>query len=248
MSATRPLLTIDGNPKVMKGNKLGYMTAILHLAPADVAGTGVNLCPMSTAGCRAGCLNLSGRGGMLSKVTGTNTIQEARKRKSREYVADPVAFVRRLIGEVGKFVKRAERKGAIPCVRLNGTSDVLWERVKVDGKNIMQHFPNVVFYDYTKFPSRKGLPPNYSLTFSLAEDNDAKACVALANKVNVAVVFAVRRSKPLPKSYVLGGKRFKVINGDETDLRFLDRKGVIVGLRAKGKARKDTVSGFVRTP
>lgn len=243
----RPLLTVDGNPKVMKGNKLGYLTAILHLAPADVAGTGVNLCPMSTAGCRALCLNLSGHGGMINPATGTNPVQEARKRKSREYVADPVAFARRLIDEVGKFVKRAERKGAIPCVRLNGTSDILWERVKVDGKTIMEHFPDVVFYDYTKFPSRKGLPKNYSLTFSLAENNEAKACIALAGKVNVAVVFAVARKQPLPKSYVLGGKRFTVINGDETDLRFLDRKGVIVGLRAKGKARKSLGDGFVRT-
>jgi hypothetical protein len=241
-----PLLSVDSNPKVMKGNKLGYLTAILHLAPADVAGTGVNLCPSSTAGCRAMCLNLAGRGGMIG-ASGTNTIQEARKRKSREYVADKVAFARRLIDEIGKFVAKAGRKGAVPCVRLNGTSDIVWERVLVDGKSIMEHFPNVTFYDYSKLANRKDLPSNYSLTFSLAENNDAQACVALNNGMNVAVVFSTRKGKPLPATYSIGGKDWTVIDGDETDLRFLDPKGVIVGLRAKGKARKDTM-GFVRTP
>jgi hypothetical protein len=245
--SNRPLLSVDSNPKVMKGNKLGYLTAILHLAPADMAGTGVNLCPASTAGCRAGCLTTAGRGGMLSKVTGTNIIQEARKRKSREYVADKVAFVRRLIGEVSKFVVKAERKNAIPTVRLNGTSDIAWERVLVDGKSIMEHFPSVIWYDYTKITNRKNLPVNYSLTFSLAENNETQACVALNNGMNVAVVFKVPASKPLPSTYVLGGQTFTVFDGDETDLRFLDPKKVIVGLRAKGRARKD-ISGFVRTP
>ena len=247
MKQPRPLLTIDGNAKVMKGDKFGYWTAILHLAPADMAGTGVNLCPASTAGCRAACLTTAGRGGMLSKVTGTNTIQEARKRKSRQFVDDKESFVKSLMVEVGKFVTRAAGKGVVPCVRLNGTSDIVWERILVDGKNIMEHFPNVTWYDYTKLANRKNLPSNYSLTFSLAENNDAAACVALNNGLNVAAVFAVGRSKPLPATFAIGGKSFPVIDGDETDLRFLDPKGVIVGLRAKGRARKDT-SGFVRTP
>jgi hypothetical protein len=238
------LLTIDGNPKVMKGNKLGYLTAILHLAPASLSG--FNLCPHSTAGCRAACLNTAGRGGMF-KEGGTNTIQEARKRKSRDFKLNEDGFMRQLVKEVKAFVAKADRKGAVPCVRLNGTSDILWEHVKVDGKSMMEHFPSVQFYDYTKFPSRRHGLANYHLTFSLAENNDAKACIALASGINVAVVFAVARSKPLPDTFTLGGKSFPVINGDETDLRFLDPKGCIVGLRAKGRARKDT-TGFVRTP
>lgn len=241
----RPLLSVDANPKVMKGNKLGYLTAILHLAPADVAGTGVNLCPASTEGCRAMCLNLAGRGGMIDPKIGTNTIQEARKRKSREFVSDKVAFASRLIVEIGKFVAKAKRKGVVPCVRLNGTSDIVWESVKVEGKSIPEHFPDVIFYDYTKLAGRKDLPSNYSLTFSLAENNEAKACVALNNGMNVAVVFSTRKGKALPATYPIGGKDWMVVDGDETDLRFLDPKGVIVGLRAKGKAKKDT-SGFVR--
>jgi hypothetical protein len=244
MKQPRPLLTIDGNAKVMKGDKFGYWTAILHLAPADMAGTGVNLCPASTAGCRAGCLTTAGRGGMLSKVTGTNTIQEARKRKSRQFVDDKESFVKSLMVEVGKFVTRAAGKGVVPCVRLNGTSDIVWERILVDGKSIMEHFPNVIFYDYSKMV-RRDLPANYSLTFSLAENNEVKACSALASGMNVAVVFSTKKRDALPSTYVLGGKEFTVINGDETDLRFLDPKGVIVGLKAKGRARKDE-SGFVR--
>lgn len=240
----KKLLTIDGNPKVMKGNKLGYLTAILHLAPASLSG--FNLCPHSTAGCRAACLNTAGRGGMF-KEGGTNTIQEARKRKSRDFKLAEDVFMRQLVKEVKAFIAKAGRKGAIPTVRLNGTSDLLWEHVKVDGKSMMEHFPTVQFYDYTKFPSRRHGLPNYHLTFSLAEDNDAKACVALTNGVNVAVVFKVARSKPLPTTFTIGGATFPVINGDETDLRFLDAKGSIVGLRAKGRARKDT-TGFVRTP
>lgn len=241
------LLTIDGNPKIIKGNKLGYMTAILHLSPADVAGVG-NMCPHSTPGCRAACLNLAGRGGMLHKDTGTNTIQEARKRKTREFVANNSVFASRLIKEIEKFVAKAIRKGAIPCVRLNGTSDILWEHIKVDGKSIMEYFPNVQFYDYTKFPSRSFATklPNYHITFSMAENNAAKAAIALNNSMNVAVVFHVKRGKPLPSTYDIGGVPVPVIDGDDTDLRFLDPKGVVVGLRAKGKAKKDT-TGFVKS-
>ncbi len=239
------LLTIDGNPKVMKGNKLGYLTAILHLAPADLAEVG-NLCPHSTPGCRAACLNTAGRGGMF-KEGGTNTIQEARKRKSRDFMLTRAEFMTQLHKEIGSFVAKAAKRNLVPCVRLNGTSDIQWEKINHMGKSLMEHFPSVQFYDYTKYPSRKRLPANYHLTFSLAESNDAKACVALAGGVNVAVVFGVARSKPLPQSFTIGGKTFPVVNGDDTDLRFLDPKGVIVGLRAKGRARKDK-TGFVRTP
>jgi hypothetical protein len=59
--------------------------------------------------------------------------------------------------------------------------------------------------------------------------------LALSNGMNVAAVF-----HKVPETYL--GRT--VINGDETDLRFLDPKGVIVGLKAKGKAKKDT-TGFV---
>jgi hypothetical protein len=119
--------------------------------------------------------------------------------------------------------------------RLNGTSDIRWETVEVDGHaNIMELFPTVQFYDYTKLVNRRALPANYRLTFSLAENNDL---AAWASGLNVAAVFKGK----LPATFM--GR--PVIDGDETDLRFLDPVGIVVGLKAKGKAKKDQ-TGFVR--
>jgi hypothetical protein len=142
-----------------------------------------------------------------------------------------------LVREVANHIKRAAKHNLIPCVRLNGTSDIRWESVAVDGaRNIFERYPTVQFYDYTKIANRRNLPANYHLTFSLAEDNDTAAEVALLNGFNVAVVF-----KAVPKAFM--GR--KVVDGDVNDLRFLDPAGVIVGLTAKAKAKKDT-TGFVR--
>lgn len=227
---TFKLLT-TGNQKTLKGEKKGYITYILHLAPADVAGVG-NMCPKATPGCKWACLNLSGHGGMLNKDTGTNAVQEARKRKTRFFAQDRAGFIAQLKQDIAKAIKQAERKGMIPVFRLNGTSDLAWEKY-----GVIQAFPNVQFYDYTKIPNRKvGHLPNYHLTFSQADGNDADVARAMANDMNVAVVFR----KTLPQEY----KGRVVADGDDSDLRFLDAKNVIVGLKAKGKARKDT-SGFV---
>ncbi len=142
-----------------------------------------------------------------------------------------------LIKETRALIRKAERENLIPVVRLNGSSDIPFERVRVgEYENIMAIFPDVQFYDYTKRANRKALPTNYHLTFSLAEDNDADARTAFAHGLNVAVVF-----DKVPTTF----NEQRVINGDETDLRFSDPSGVIVGLKAKGKARKD-MSGFVR--
>ena len=144
-----------------------------------------------------------------------------------------------LYGEVLKGITMAGRQGLEPAFRLNGTSDLSWEKYEVPGtgKNIFECFPEVQFYDYTKVLGRKtaGIK-NYHLTFSRAESNEMDARLAASSGMNVAVVF----KKDLPATYF--GK--KVINGDDTDLRFLDEANVIVGLKAKGKAKKDT-SGFV---
>lgn len=228
---TFQLLT-TGNQKTLKGEKKGYMTYILHLAPAEVAGVG-NMCPMSTFGCREGCLNLSGHGGMLHKDTGTNAVQEARKRKTRFFAQDKAGFIAQLKLDIAKAVRQAERKGMIPVFRLNGTSDLSWEKY-----DVIQSFPDVQFYDYSKVLGRKiSHLPNYHLTFSAADGNDANVAKAIAQGMNVAVVFR----KELPETYM--GR--KVINGDSDDLRFRDPENVIVGLKAKGRAKKDT-SGFVK--
>jgi hypothetical protein len=228
------LLTV-GNPKLLKGQKKGYLSSVLHLAPADLSGK--NTCPKATAGCKAACLNTAGRGGIFKKGESTNIIQQARIRKTKQFFENRETFLQELVIEIGKTIKKAEKQGLIPVFRLNGTSDLSWEKYEVaDGKNIFQMFPEVQFYDYTKVLGRKvSHIPNYHLTFSKADGNDMDVRLAASNGMNVAAVF-----HKLPEKYI--GR--PVINGDDTDLRFLDPKGVIVGLKAKGKAKKDT-TGFV---
>lgn len=245
------LLTTN-NKKTNKGTKFGYLTAILHLSPSNLSG--YNVCPMASAGCRAACLNTAGQGGMIAGSAGlcgsdlvtaiasgrlVNHVQTARIRKTHDFFENRIAFVEQLVREVANHVKLAKKHNLIPCVRLNGTSDIRWETVRIpsEGKrNIMEVFPDVQFYDYTKIANRRNLPANYHLTFSLAEDNDYDARRALGNGMNVAAVF-----HKLPAVFMA----HKVIDGDVSDLRFLDKSVVIVGLTAKAKAKKDK-SGFVR--
>lgn len=230
------LLTV-GNPKLLKGEKKGYLSSVLHFAPADLSGKEV--CPKRTAGCTAACLNTAGRGGIFKKGETTNVIQQARIRKTKMFFEQRDVFMFQLVKEIQKTIKKAEKLGLTPVFRLNGTSDIAWEKYGVfggDSKNIFEAFPDVQFYDYTKINNRKVKHiPNYHLTFSKADGNDMDVRIALSNGMNVAAVF-----HEVPETYL--GR--KVINGDETDLRFLDPKGVIVGLKAKGKAKKDT-TGFV---
>lgn len=229
-------LLSTGNPKLLKGEKKGYMSFVLHLAPADLSGK--NTCPKATAGCKAACLNTAGRGGIFKKGETTNVIQQARVRKTKMFFENRDEFMTVLYFDILKGIQQAGRKNLIPAFRLNGTSDLSWEKYEVPGtgKNIFECFPEVQFYDYTKINNRKvSHIKNYHLTFSKADGNDMDVRLAASNGLNVAAVF-----RSLPETYL--GR--PVINGDETDLRFLDPKGVIVGLKAKGKARKDT-SGFV---
>lgn len=241
--ATFKLLTI-GNPKTLKGQKQGILTFILHLAPADLSG--YQVCPKATAGCKAACLNTAGRGGMFKKGETTNVIQQARIRKTKMFFENRALFMDMLLTEMRKACVYAESRGFTPAFRLNGTSDIAWEKIRCceltvfgmrEFRNLMEAFPTVQFYDYTKIAGRT-VPANYHLTFSLAESNEIDARRALNNGVNVAVVF---RHKVLPIKFM----DKEVINGDESDVRFADPAGVIVGLYAKGKAKKDK-SGFVK--
>ena len=236
-----------GNPKVLKGLKQGYNTYILHLAPAKLSG--YETCPKRTIGCTDSCLNLAGRGGMFKKGETTNNIQKARIRKTKMFFENRVEFMADLVKDIELAIKQSEKKGLIPVFRLNGTSDLSFEKYEVirNGKlyrNIFSAFPDNIFYDYTKVLGRKIADiPNYSLTFSAADGNDTDVFKAIAQGYNIAVVFGIKKTLPMPDSY-LG---LPVFNGDESDLRFLDPKQVIVGLYAKGKAKKD-VTGFVKYP
>lgn len=224
------LLGIDTNAKTVKGQDKGYLTAILYLAPANVSG--YEVCPKRTAGCTEACLYTAGRGAF-------SNVQKSRIAKTKFYFENREKFMAQLVLEIQNFIRLANKKNLTPVVRLNGTSDIPWERVRVFSfANIMEMFPNIQFYDYTKRANRKNLPANYHLTFSLAENNLLDASVALQNKMNVSVVF---RAPNFPKVYMSR----PVIDGDESDLRFLDGSQNIIGLKAKGRAKKDT-TGFVK--
>jgi len=223
-------LLSTANPKIQKGTKMGYLSFILHLAPADLSGR--ETCPKRTAGCTAACLNTAGRGGMFRKGETTNTIQRARIRKTQYFFNRRQDFMLDLVSDIRKAIKFAERKGLTPVFRLNGTSDLSWEKYDaVPGQNIFEMFPGVQFYDYTKVLGRKVAQyPNYHLTFSKADGNDSDVAEALLQGMSVVAVY-----DEIPQG---------VPSADETDLRFLDPKGIMLGLKAKGRAKKDS-SGFV---
>ena len=230
------LLNIDQNAKTVKGQKKGYMTGIMYLAPAKLSG--FEVCPMRSAGCTAACLNTAGRGIF-------NTTQKARIKKTKSFFANKLAFAFQLNKEIHSLAMKASKAGFEPCVRLNGTSDIAWEKET----SIMQALSHIQFYDYTKNNIRMmeylagKMPHNYHLTFSLNESNMTQALEVLQLGGNVAVVFDTKKGKALPKTY----QGFKVVDGDESDLRFLDKAGVVVGLRAKGKARKIVAGGFIQS-
>jgi len=277
----KQLLSIDTNPKTIKGQKYGYMTGVMYLAPADLAAdptdpnsilANINVCPMALlAKCKDPCLNSAGRGGF-------NSVQRARIAKTRRFFTDRAGFMADLVWSIEALIRKADRAGLIPLVRPNGTSDIRWELIPcvrnmgtrkvpnwVRFSNIMEAFPGVQFYDYTKIANRKlaqlrdavtgelrgGFPANYDLTFSYSDVPAFAPIVAKAqaNPVlqRIAVVFRDRNN--LPKTFKINtkdGKRksFKCVDGDDSDLRHADPSGVVVALYAKGKARKD-VSGFV---
>lgn len=228
----------ESNPKLAKGRKLGVMSAPLHLAPADLSG--YEVCAKRTEGCTEACVHFAGNPAHMEGKT------RARIARTKLYFEDRAFFMSALISEIAALESKAQRADMICGVRLNATSDIPFERVKIKhlGKtysNIMELFPDVQFYDYTKRPNRRNLPSNYHLTFSMAEDNDADALQALKNGFNVAAVFRTKRGQTLPKVFM----NRPVIDGDLHDYRPLDESGVIVGLRAKGQAMSDK-SGFVR--
>ena len=224
------LLACGGDAKTVKGQKLDtektYVTGIMYLAPHKLSG--VNVCPMAEqAGCVEGCLNSAGMGRF-------SNVQKARIAKTAWFNLDPVGFVDALKRDIERFASWAIRKGLTPTIRLNGTSDIRFERYGVP-----QAFPELTFYDYTKLHNRKGLPDNYSLTWSYSEASkpySERLSDVIKSGMNAAAVFRNR----LPASF----KGVPVVDGDQHDLRFLDEKGVIVGLKAKGKAIYDE-TGFV---
>jgi hypothetical protein len=219
----RRILAVE-NAKTTKGEALGYLTGILYLAPANESGV-MNTCPMATDACRAACLFTAGRG----RFEG---IRNGRIAKTLLLHSNRALFLECLKWDIGMIVRRARKLGLKPCVRINGTSDLAWIPAMM-----ADEFPAVQFYDYTKLSKPElRLRSNYWLTFSYSGANLAESLRVLKASVNVSVVFNTRKGETLPASW----NGYPVVDGDTHDLRFLDGTGVIVGLRAKGDARKQT--------
>ena len=231
------LLSINSDSKTIKGLEKGYLTGIQYLAPHKASGV-ANLCGDASPGCIDGCLFTAGRAGIFEAINRCRierTILFKRHRKE---------YAKKLHKEIVALIAKGIREGLKIAIRLNGTSDLPWEKLKLfSGKTVLEAFPLVQFYDYTKSAARAkahacgNMPGNYHLTFSRSETNDGTAFgLSKLFGGNVAIVFAGE----FPKKHY--GR--KVINGDLDDLRFLDPARCIVGLKAKGKAKKDE-SGFV---
>jgi hypothetical protein len=248
------LIRSGNNAKTVKGDGV-YETAIMYLAPSSLSGT--NVCPMAEqAGCIAGCLNTAGRGRF-------SQVQTARINKTKRYLASRTAFMADLVADLERFAAYCHRKGVKPAVRLNGTSDIQWEVAHFASRgdqrgSVFELFPEIQFYDYTKVYKRvyRDLPANYRLVLSYSAAHsaysDAVVKAAAETGSNIAVVYRDKdtRDNAMPSGDALGYddgfKRIyrQVIDGDSDDMRFLDPTGVIVGLYAKGAAKRDT-SGFV---
>ena len=225
---SKKLLNVDNNAKTIKGQKFGYMTAILYLAPSNQSG--FNVCPQASKGCKRACLYSAGHGAY-------DNVKQGRINKTLWYIQERKTFLDKLRKEINAFIKKAKSKGLVPCIRLNGTSDISWENT-----GLIDEFKSIQWYDYTKVYKRAlkfvngTLPKNYHITYSLNEDNKKQAFDILKRGGNISVVFR----KSLPKKF----NGYKVVNADINDLRFLDPINSIAGLVAKGKAKND-FSGFV---
>ena len=227
----RPKSLLSSSSKAEKCRKVNVLNRVMYLTP------GV-FCPRATPGCLANCLgHTSGRMVMP-------TATRARDRRTALYKEDQEHFLRILRNDLWELQEEAQWRGMTPAVRLNGTSDIPWERLH---RELLEEFEDVEFFDYTKIPQRvwqfvsgqignKPWPKNYHLTFSMSEKNQEESLKLLDSGGNVAVVFWPK----LPAEWA----GYRVIDGDQHDARFLDPEGVIVGLSAKGIARRD-LSGFV---
>jgi hypothetical protein len=227
-NATDLQLLSPYNFKSPLGEARGYLTAMLYLAPHTEAG-GKSLCPHSTEACREGCLFTAGRGK-------TPRVYNARVRRSKLLLDDRPAFLRALVSDLEIMQAAAAKHRLKLAIRLNGTSDVLWERDRLHGASLFELFPEATFYDYTRTPlMHRHVPPNWRLVFSLADAPLQEAVEHLAKGISVAAVVPLEE-KPAPGAFLFGREReVAIIDGDEDDLRFLDPPGALVLLKPKGR-------------
>ena len=256
-----PTIFSTDSAKAAKASGYGYLNAIHYMAPASTGGAG-NLCPKASPECIALCLGTySGQAAMVSDLeNGTNNVRESRKAKARLFMHRRNEYLNEIARKIVRVILKAKKERLIPCIRLNGSTDIPFERLAFDIEaktakalaeiyphqdwtlartNLIALFPKVQFVDYTKISSRLGKQPtNLDLTLSYSAQNSAECVNALMSGHNVAMVF----HGSLPNSFA----GFPVIDGDTHDLRHLDRKGgFIVGLSPKGNKAKRDQSGFV---
>lgn len=233
----KTLLQVGNNAKTVKGEKFGFMTGVLYMAPHTIAGP--NVCPMAkVAQCEAACLYSAGRGAF-------NSVQESRINKAKLFHADRAAFMSQLVKDIARVKRKAERAGMVPLIRLNGTSDIRYESIPVSVNgvtypNIMAVYPDVQFYDYTKLSNRKNVPANYDLTFSYSGVPAYQRYVKQAIDAGMRIAVVFRSEKDIPAEFM----GMECIGGDDSDIRHLEPQGVIVALYAKGSAKRDN-TGFV---
>lgn len=248
--------------KAIKAQGFGYLNAIHYMAPYKQSG--VNLCSHASPGCIALCLGWeSGQAGMVANDADMNSVRLSRIAKAQRFMRERAAYMLDVVRSIDLEIARAARMALQMCFRLNGATDIAFEGIRFrverdkhgramrvvldnrDGLNIFDHYPSVPFVDYTKNPKRfdRALPANYHLTFSRSETNEPDVLRLLARGINVAAVFAVK-----PEGYY---GLYRVVDGDEHDLRQLDPKGdnvrggYIIALSPKGRKAKRDTSGFV---
>lgn len=223
---------VNHSSKLTKNGKVGQATYGVYLAPANTSG--YNVCLHSTPMCRLGCLNTSGRAG-IDIQSGHTRVNDSRVKKTKIFHEDQTFFMNWLIAEIQANKRKAEAKGLYFSVRLNCTSDIDWAMVKHNSLNIFETFPEIQFYDYTKQITKLFNPiANYHLTLSYTgyKDNIYQSMLKSGN--NVAVVFNVKDEADLPQTFM----GYPVVNGDLTDYRVADAKGVVVGLKWKRIANR----------
>ena len=238
MFKSKALLSIGSDAKTVKGETYGFLTGILYLAP--YTSTKWNTCSMAKiADCGRACLYTAGRGAM-------STVAQGRTNKTIWFFEERSSFMVQLAKNIRQLVAKATKQGKTPLIRLNGTSDIRWETVgftDVDGteySSIFDAFPDVQFYDYTKDVNRKVIPSNYDLTFSDSGVLGFQPYVEKAVALGMRIATVFRDVASIPDNH----RGMPVIGGDNSDIRHLEDKGVVVALYAKGKAKND-YSGFV---
>lgn len=233
--------------KIIKGEKLGYITGVCYLRSFKKIG-GINTCSHAKiAQCFKPCLEHSGKMSLPTAI-------RARDRRLKLLIDNPQAFFSILIADIEKIERKAKREGKGTAYRLNGTSDLEWSRIKINGKSIFELLPDLTWYDYTKNPKIAESYREQGLSCTLSWYPKLDPCFVrehLESGGNVAIAYQPRGG--LPDTQEINGREFRVIDGDISDLRFLDEKGVVVGLRykyatgknAKQRNQKARSAGFI---